>query len=90
MSRCRDRGERAGGAGLDGRTGQEEIRSALAGEGKKWDSEDQEGPATHCSPLLPSTVVLGWPSPDATSELASTQHLSMLAEAGLHPPPQGG
>ena len=90
MSRCRDRGERAGGAGLDGQKGQEEVRSALTGEGKKWDSKGQEGPATCCCPLLPSTEVLGWPSPDVASELASTQHLSMLAEAGLHLPPQGG
>lgn len=89
VSRCRDGGERAGGAGLDGRKGQEEVRSALAGEGTKWDSEDQEGPATRCCPL-PSTVVLGRPSPDAASELASTQHLSILAEAGLQLSPQGG
>ena len=46
VSRRRVRGERAGGAGLDGRKGQEEVRSALAGEGTRWDSEDQEGPAT--------------------------------------------
>ena len=48
MSRCRDQGERAGGAGLDGQKGQEEVRSALTGEGTKWDSEDQEAPATRC------------------------------------------
>ena len=35
-------------------------------------------------------VVLGRPSPDAASELASAQHLSILAEAGLQLSPQGG